>query len=107
MSGRINLSNLSDGLKEYLNGLGLSEEQVNAIVQEAIAVVNAKDLSQDEAISAAKAVADAAQTKTDENLVTNDKTIVGAINELFSLYTNQSIDITSIVNDYNEIIDKL
>lgn len=65
MSGRINLSNLSDSLKEHLNGLGLTEEQVNAIVQEAIAIVNAKDLSQDEAIGNIQSAANKAQGEVD------------------------------------------
>ena len=65
MSGRINYSNLSDSLKEHLNGLGLTEEQVNAIVQEAIAVVNAKDLSQDEAMESIQRSVDKAQGEVD------------------------------------------
>ena len=32
MSGRINLDNISDDFKSYLQGLGLTEEQVNKII---------------------------------------------------------------------------
>ena len=88
MAGRITIDNLSDSLKEYLNGLGLTEDQVNQIVANALVSINEKDVSQDEAIAAAQAVADAAQAKTDNNLATNDKTIVGAINELFQSGVN-------------------
>ena len=84
--GEIRKENLHQSLIEYLDGLGLTEEQVNAIVQVA--------LTENMGI-------------LDELNTTNKSSIVAAINELFSLYTNQSIDITSIVNDYNEIIDKL
>lgn len=33
MSGRLTIDNLSDNLKEYLNGLGLTEDQINTIIQ--------------------------------------------------------------------------
>ena len=36
MSGRINYSNLSDSLKEQFNGLGLTEEQVNELIENAL-----------------------------------------------------------------------
>lgn len=42
MSGRINLSNLSDSLKEHLNGLGLTEEQVNELIENALVEINEK-----------------------------------------------------------------
>ena len=32
MSGRINLDNISEDFKSYLQGLGLTEEQVNKII---------------------------------------------------------------------------
>lgn len=36
MSGRLTVDNLSEGLKKYLEGLGLTEEQVSVIIQEKI-----------------------------------------------------------------------
>ena len=40
MSGRINYSNLSDSLKEYLNGLGLTEEQVQGLIDVGLVDIN-------------------------------------------------------------------
>ena len=97
--GEIRKENLHQSLIEHLNGLGLTEEQVNEIVAAALVDINEKNADQDEAIAAAKAVADAAQTKTDEKLVTNDKTIVGAINELFQSANNGKELIASAIGE--------
>ena len=40
MSGRINYSNLSDSLKEQLNGLGLTEEQVQGLINSGLVDIN-------------------------------------------------------------------
>ena len=63
--GEIRKENLHQSLIEHLNGLGLNEEQVNAIVQEALANVNAKDLSQDEAIGIIQSAVNKAQGEVD------------------------------------------
>ena len=63
---KITLDNLSDNLKQYLNGLGLTESQVqqliNRLKEEEIGDIN--------------------------NLQTNNKTLVSAINELFQNANN-------------------
>ena len=67
MSGRINYSNLSDSLKERLNGLGLTEEQVNELIENAL-VDKVGELN---------------------GLMTEEKgDLVGAINELFQNANN-------------------
>ena len=67
MSGRINYSNLSDSLKEQLNGLGLTEEQVNELIENAL-VDKVGELN---------------------GLMTEEKgDLVGAINELFQSANN-------------------
>ena len=58
---KITLDNLSDNLKEHLDTLGLTQEQVQAMIQDAF---------------------------TSENLQTQSKDIVGAINELFQSGNN-------------------
>ena len=63
--GEIRKENLHQSLIEYLDGLGLTEEQVNAIVQEALADVNAKDLSQDEAMGIIQSAVNKAQGEVD------------------------------------------
>ena len=72
MSGRITIDSLSDSLKEMILNSGLSEEEINTLIQNAVANV---DIS-------------GKQDKTDNELVTTDKTIVGAINELFQSANN-------------------
>ena len=67
MSGRINYSNLSDSLKEQLNGLGLTEEQVNELIENAL----------DDKVGELN------------GLMTEEKgDLVGAINELFQSANN-------------------
>ena len=84
MSGRINLSNLSDSLKEHLNGLGLTEEQVNELIENALVSINEKDIEQDEVVNGLV-------DKVGElnGLMTEEKgDLVGAINELFQSANN-------------------
>ena len=84
MSGRINYSNLSDSLKEHLNGLGLTEEQVNELIENALVEINEKDVEQDEVVNALV-------DKVGElnGLMTEEKgDLVGAINELFQSANN-------------------
>ena len=96
MSGRINLSNLSDSLKEYLNGLGLTEAQVQELIDkfEDEKIGDISQLSTEEkgslvgAINEVKDTIDnkdlsAYQTVEDNDLLTENKTIVEAINEVF------------------------
>ena len=90
--GYINKDELSNELLEYMEGLGLTEEQVNQIIADALVDINEKNANQDEAIAAT-------QTKTDNNLVTNDKTIVGAINELFQNANNGKELIASAIGE--------
>ena len=82
MSGRINLDNISEDFKSYLQGLGLTEEQVNEIIGD-------KEL-----------------------LNTDDKTnIVNAINEnktsILELQTEVNGQRLRGINIANAIIDKL
>ena len=84
MSGRINLSNLSDSLKEHLNGLGLTEEQVNELIENALVEINEKNVEQDEVVNGLV-------DKVGElnGLMTEEKgDLVGAINELFQSANN-------------------
>ena len=97
MSGRINLSNLSDSLKEYLNGLGLTEAQVQELIDkfEDEKIGDISQLSTEEkgslvgAINEVKDTIDnkdlsAYQTVEDNDLLTENKTIVEAINEIYN-----------------------
>ena len=82
MSGRINLDNISEDFKSYLQGLGLTEEQVNKIIGD-------KEL-----------------------LNTNDKTnIVNAINEnktsILELQTEVNGQRLRGINIINAIYDKI
>ena len=74
---KITLDNLSDNLKQYLNGLGLTESQVqqliNRLKEEEIGDIN--------------------------NLQTNNKTLVSAINELFQNANNGKELIASAIGE--------
>ena len=74
---KITLDNLSDNLKQYLNGLGLTESQVqqliNRLKEEEIGDIN--------------------------NLQTNNKTLVAAINELFQNANNGKELIASAIGE--------
>ena len=66
MSGRITIDGLSNSLKEYINSLGLTEEQVQQLIT---AFENEK-------------IGDV------RTLTTENKTVVAAINELFQSANN-------------------
>ena len=72
---KITLDNLSDNLKAYLEGLGLSEEQV-------LNLINENGLDEEELKAMLK------DTMSINELNTNSKTIIGAINELFQSANN-------------------
>lgn len=89
MSGRITIDNLSKSLKEYLNGLGLTEEQVTTIITNILVDYATKD--ELENIDLSQYVTkdelqnidlDLYQKVEDETLTTEDKTVIGAINEI-------------------------
>ena len=83
---KITLDNLSDNLKEYLNGLGLTEEQV-------LELINQNGLNEEELKQMLES------TMSINSLITNNKTIVGAINELFQDVDNgKNLIATSIGN---------
>ena len=97
MSGRINLSNLSDSLKEHLNGLGLTEEQVNELIENALDEINEKDIEQDEVVNGLV-------EKVGElnGLMTEEKgDLVGAINELFQDVDSGKTIIADAIDDDN------
>ena len=72
---KITLDNLSDNLKEYLEGLGLSEEQV-------LNLINENGLDEEELKAMLK------DTMSINELNTSSKTVIGAINELFQSANN-------------------
>ena len=72
---KITLDNLSDNLKAYLEGLGLSEEQV-------LNLINENGLDEEELKAMLK------DTMSINELSTNSKTVIGAINELFQSANN-------------------
>ena len=82
--GYITIDELSAALKAYLESLGLSEEEVNEIVNNALVSINEKNEGQDDAI-------EGLETKIGElsGLATQEKSsIVAAINELFQNANN-------------------
>ena len=80
---KITLDNLSDNLKAYLEGLGLSEEQVIELIN----TMKNEDIG------------------NKEELLTNDKSsVIAAINELVGKIGGSTADITAI---YNDIINEL
>ena len=83
---KITLDNLSDNLKEYLEGLGLSEEQV-------LNLINENGLNEEELKAMLK------DTMSINELVTSNKTIVGAINELFQNANNGKELIASAIGE--------
>ena len=95
MSGRINLSNLSDSLKEHLNGLGLTEEQVNELIENALVEINEKNGDQDEVVNG---LVD--KVGKLNGLMTEEKgSLVGAINELFQSANNGKQLIASAIGE--------
>ena len=86
---KITLDNLSDNLKAYLEGLGLSEEQV-------LNLINENGLNEEELKAMLK------DTMSINELNTNSKTIVGAINEI---NTKLGINTLNLVDLCNELLD--
>ena len=83
---KITLDNLSDNLKAYLEGLGLTEEQV-------LNLINENGLNEEELKAMLK------DSMSINELNTNSKTIIGAINELFQDVDNgKNLIATSIGN---------
>ena len=83
---KITLDNLSDNLKAYLEGLGLSEEQV-------LNLINENGLDEEELKAMLK------DTMSINELNTNSKTIIGAINELFQSANNGKELIASAIGE--------
>jgi DNA-binding Lrp family transcriptional regulator len=83
--GRITINELSSDLKEYLNGLGLTEAQVQELI----------DKSENEKIG------------DNTQLNTNSKELVGAINEVFVVASSLNDDeVKRILNEELESIRK-
>jgi hypothetical protein len=83
---KITLDNLSDNLKAYLEGLGLSEEQV-------LNLINENGLDEEELKEMLK------DTMSINELNTNSKTVIGAINELFQSANNGKQLIASAIGE--------
>ena len=83
---KITLDNLSDNLKAYLEGLGLSEEQV-------LNLINENGLNEEELKAMLK------DTMSINELNTNSKTVIGAINELFQSANNGKELIASAIGE--------
>ena len=83
---KITLDNLSDNLKAYLEGLGLSEEQV-------LNLINENGLDEEELKAMLK------DTMSISELNTNSKTVIGAINELFQSANNGKELIASAIGE--------
>ena len=86
---KITLDNLSDNLKAYLEGLGLSEEQV-------LNLINENGLDEEELKTMLK------DTMSINELNTNSKTVIGAINELSVLFNTLNIKYEELKNTVNE-----
>lgn len=86
---KITLDNLSDNLKAYLEGLGLSEEQV-------LNLINENGLNEEELKAMLK------DTMSINELNTNSKTVIGAINEI---NTKLGINTLNLVDLCNELLD--
>ena len=83
---KITLDNLSDNLKAYLEGLGLTEEQV-------LNLINENGLDEEELKAMLK------DTMSINELNTNSKTVIGAINELFQNANNGKELIASAIGE--------
>ena len=83
---KITLDNLSDNLKAYLEGLGLSEEQV-------LNLINENGLDEEELKAMLK------DTMSINELNTSSKTVIGAINELFQSANNGKELIASAIGE--------
>ena len=90
---KITIEELSDSLKEYLGGLGLTEEQVNSLVQNKLGdLSNLETVNKDNIVNSVNEVKDTVafvgtaifgSDMSDDTLMTDSNTVIGAINELF------------------------
>ena len=95
---KITIEELSDSLKEYLSGLGLTEEQVNSLVQNKLGdLSNLETLHKDNIVDSVNEVKDTVafvgtaifgSDMSDDTLMTDSNTVIGAINELFQRGNN-------------------
>lgn len=131
---KITLDNLSDNLKDLLNNAGISEEQVQELidlmVEENIGNVNNLMTENKTIVGSINEVKDAIdnkdlseyQTIVDNDLLTTNKTIVEAINEVFQsgnsvkqelvatlvakgLSATTDMSFDELINYFNELID--
>jgi hypothetical protein len=82
--GEIRKENLHQSLIEHLNGLGLTEDQVNELIENALVEISEKNVEQDEVVNGLV-------DKVGElnGLMTEEKgDLVGAINEVFQYGVN-------------------
>lgn len=90
---KITIEELSDSLKEYLDGLGLTEEQVNSLVQNKLGDLSSLEtVNKDNIVNSVNEVKDTVafvgtaifgSDMSDDTLMTDSNTVIGAINELF------------------------
>ena len=90
---KITIEELSDSLKEYLSGLGLTEEQVNSLVQNKLGdLSNLETVNKDNIVNSVNEVKDTVafvgtaifgSDMSDDTLMTDSNTVIGAINEVF------------------------
>jgi hypothetical protein len=90
---KITIEELSDSLKEYLSELGLTEEQVNSLVQNKLGdLSNLETVNKDNIVNSVNEVKDTVafvgtaifgSDMSDDTLMTDSNTVIGAINEVF------------------------
>lgn len=95
---KITIEELSDSLKEHLNELGLTEEQVNSLVQNKLGdLSNLETVNKDNIVNSVNEVKDTVafvgtaifgSDMSDDTLMTDSNTVIGAINELFQRGNN-------------------
>ena len=95
---KITIEELSDSLKEYLSGLGLTEEQVNSLVQNKLGdLSNLETVNKDNIVNSVNEVKDTVafvgtaifgSDMSDDTLMTDSNTVIGAINEVFQRGNN-------------------
>ena len=110
---KITIEELSGSLKEYLNGLGLTEAQVQGLIDkfEDEKIGDISQLSTEEKESLVGAINEVNQKankevdlsnyqqKTDNSLQTSSKDVIGAINELFQSANNGKELIASAIGE--------
>lgn len=90
---KITIEELSDSLKEHLSELGLTEEQVNSLVQNKLGdLSNLETANKDNIVNSVNEVKDTVafvgtaifgSDMSDDTLMTDSNTVIGAINEVF------------------------